>query len=403
MVHGVAFSPDGKLIATGSLDQSLKIWDAVSGKELLTLRGHTGEVLDVAFSPDHKFLVSAARDGNVVLWSRTKLGSGEVRPESEKRPVKPVPTAVEIGHFEGHTKEISSVALSPDCDEAATCGWDKTARLWDLKKYTEIRRLRSDDYLTVKYSPVGGRLLTTIASGGLLWNHDSDKVHRQFAMGQTWCESCAFSGDGQRVLLNGLANAFALWNVETGKIERRFADPVSWTHVVALSCDGRLALSHSRGTPAIRLWDVEHGQMLALLCRLSKTHYFLGFFTRRQPGTFRRCGCHGASVGSCHWEGATASGRTQRCCLFGGLYPRWSPRLDRRRRQDHPSLGFGVCQGITTLERTHRARDMPGRGQRWAARPFRGRRHDRPALAVAGSPAGQIMRERMRTLDRDRS
>jgi WD40 repeat protein len=68
-VHGVAFSSDGKRLATASADQTAKVWDAESGKEILTLRGHLGSVLGVAFSPDSKRLATASDDGTAQIYA----------------------------------------------------------------------------------------------------------------------------------------------------------------------------------------------------------------------------------------------------------------------------------------------------------------------------------------------
>ena len=70
-IYSVAFSPDGKLVATGSDYNTSKVWDAETGKELMTLRGHTGEVRSVAFSPDGKLLATASADKTVQLYLST--------------------------------------------------------------------------------------------------------------------------------------------------------------------------------------------------------------------------------------------------------------------------------------------------------------------------------------------
>jgi WD40 repeat protein len=70
-VTGVAFSPSGHRVITGSQDQTAKIWDAETGKEILTLKGHSRELTAVCFSPDGKNALTASRDGTLVLWLAT--------------------------------------------------------------------------------------------------------------------------------------------------------------------------------------------------------------------------------------------------------------------------------------------------------------------------------------------
>jgi WD40 repeat protein len=112
-VYGVAFSPDGKWLATGGWDRTIKLWDAATGVERLTILGHEGFVLDLAFSPDGHSLVSTSEDRSVRLWE--------------------VPTGRRIGVFHGHTDFVQNVAFSPDGRELASSGQDGTLKLWDRR------------------------------------------------------------------------------------------------------------------------------------------------------------------------------------------------------------------------------------------------------------------------------
>jgi WD40 repeat protein len=73
----MAFSPDGKRIVSGSFDNTLKVWDAETGQETLTLEGHSGSVTSVSFSPDGKRIVSGSTDDTVKIWNVSSLTAGE--------------------------------------------------------------------------------------------------------------------------------------------------------------------------------------------------------------------------------------------------------------------------------------------------------------------------------------
>jgi predicted Ser/Thr protein kinase len=122
-VTGVAFAPDGRTLASAGIDQTIKLWDADSGREIQTLYGHAAEVDAVAFTPDGRRLVSASEDRTAKFWD---LDTGQ-----------------EIMDLRGHADQVRNVAFSPDGLTLATASGDKTVKLWDATPATpELHSLR---------------------------------------------------------------------------------------------------------------------------------------------------------------------------------------------------------------------------------------------------------------------
>jgi len=116
IVWDVAYSPDGRRLASGSFDHKVKLWDPNSGQEAITLHGHTNTIGGVAFSPDGGRLATASEDGTIRIW--------DASPVTE-------PPARELLTIAGHTDEVRGIAFSPDGLRLASAGDDMTVRLWE--------------------------------------------------------------------------------------------------------------------------------------------------------------------------------------------------------------------------------------------------------------------------------
>ncbi len=249
-VSSIAFSPDGKLLVSGSNDKSCRLWEVKSQKPVgQPLTGHTDEVHTVAFSPDGKLLASGSSDGSCRLWEM----------ESQRPVGQPLI---------GHTSYVYSVAFSPDGRLLASGSWDDSCRLWEVESQKPVGQplIGHCDYVTsVAFSP-DGRFL---ASGSYdkscrLWEVKSQKPVGQPLIGHThYVSSVAFSPDGRLLASGSWDKSCRLWEVVSQKpVGQPLTGHTDYVEYVSFSPDDRLLASGSLDK-SCRLWEVESQKLVS--------------------------------------------------------------------------------------------------------------------------------------------
>ncbi|MEO1763805.1 MAG: WD40 repeat domain-containing protein, partial [Cyanobacteria bacterium J06629_18] len=240
-VTSVAFSPDGNTIATASGDNTVKLWN-LQGQEIQTLSGHGDAVYSVAFSPDGNTIASASRDNTVKLWNL----QGQ-----------------EIKTLTGHGDAVYSVAFSPDGNTIASASWDNTVKLWNLQGQ-EIKTLtgHGNAVYSVAFSPDGNTIAS--ASGDTtvkLWNLQGQEI-QTFTGHSNTSYSVAFSPDGNTIASAGYKTV-KLWNLQGQEIKTLTGHSETQTVTsVAFSPDGNTIAS--AGYKTVKLWNLQ-GHVLKTL------------------------------------------------------------------------------------------------------------------------------------------
>ena len=239
-VNAVVFSPNGSLLASVSWDRTVRLWDPATGAAVRTLEGHGNSVTAVAFSRDGRLLASASVDKTVRLWDPT--------------------TGAPVRTLAGHPGPVAAVAFSPDGHLLASASWDKTVRLWDPTG-AAVRILEGhQDWVTaVAFSP-DGRLLASAAEDRTvrLWDPATGVPVRTLEGHQDRVLAVAFSPDGRLLASASADKTVRLWDTVTGAPVRTLEGHQNPVIAAAFSPDGRLLASAS-WDQTVRLWDAATG------------------------------------------------------------------------------------------------------------------------------------------------
>ncbi|KAL4862351.1 hypothetical protein BDV12DRAFT_203139 [Aspergillus spectabilis] len=248
-VQSVAFSPDGQILASGSIDSTIKLWDIKTGTELQILKEHSSSVQSVAFSPDGQTLASGSEDDTIKIWD-AKTGT-------ELQTLK--------GH---HTYYVQTVAFSPDGRTLASGHDDQNIKIWDAKTGSELQTLKghSSSIRSVAFSPDG----QTLASGSddhttKIWDTKTGTELQTLKGHSSFVQAVAFSPDGQTLASGSDDHTTKIWDAKTGTELRTLKGHLGPIQSVAFSPDGQILASGGSSDEIIKIWDVKAGTELQTL------------------------------------------------------------------------------------------------------------------------------------------
>jgi WD40 repeat protein len=277
-VWAVAFSPDDRHLAAGTVDGTVYIWElrtdgAWSGehppaRQLRKLEGHQKRVRRLAYSPDGRYLVTADEEGSMIVWEAT---TGQKVHTLRGHPGAPGATGI---------RGVQSVAFSPDSQRLASGGGDHQVRLWDLTTGQEIRAL------TGHVAPVqgvvfsaDGRCITSASWDGTVkvWDASTGEETRSFRAPIRFVLSMALSPDGRRLALGSNEGTVKVVDLATGAEALNLPGHTNAVHGLAFSPDGRRLVSAGAGDWTMKVWDATTGDEALTLYGHSGTFTSVAF------------------------------------------------------------------------------------------------------------------------------
>lgn len=244
-INTVVYTGDGAIVATGSSDQFVKLWDAKTYKEIRTLQGHTGQILCLAVRPDNSAIVSGAADNTLRMWD--------------------IPQPDPLHLFEGHTAAIRHAVVSPNGRSALSVGADKSVYVWDLdnRKIAAMWEGHTAEVLRAAYRSDNNLVATGDATGTVIyWNVVTGKPQTLVGAHVGPISGLEFHPNNQQLISTGHDGLLKIWQLPI-VAPRTIGEYDAAVRCVAVTSDSQTAVVSS-GT-AVQVFGVANGQLVRAL------------------------------------------------------------------------------------------------------------------------------------------
>jgi WD40 repeat protein len=275
-VYDVAFSPDGRWMASGSYDRTVILWDLADRTIAATLQAHKDQVFRLSFSPDGQSLASCSGDGTVIIWDlesgqaqRVLTGHGDpiidVAYSADGERVATAGSHIQLWKdgrqvwSTPHSHLFFSIAFAPD-QQSLACGTQNRIRIFDVAGGESVADLVEDKGMVyqVQYSPDGRWLVSASSDGSVtVWDVDHRTPRTVASADNSALFAAAFSSDGKQVVTGGRERVIRVWDVPRLRLLAEHFGPVETVLAVRFSPDGKHIASGSYDGK-IHLWSLDN-------------------------------------------------------------------------------------------------------------------------------------------------